>query len=74
MQQEKETIFNGKDLSNWNFVVGNDAVPADQVSLWMKANIHQGEPIGYMYTKYANYTRNWVAGRTGEQQRNLRAD
>jgi hypothetical protein len=59
MQQEKETIFNGKDLSNWNFVVENDAVPADQVFTVDEGQISiKGEPIGYMYTKekYANYT------------------
>ncbi len=29
--QDNGKIFNGKDLSNWNFVVENDAVPGDRV-------------------------------------------
>lgn len=57
--QPSEKIFNGKDLSNWNFVVENDAVPADQVYSVKDGQISiQGEPLGYMYTKkkYADYT------------------
>ena len=52
-------IFNGKDLSNWNFVVENDAVPADQVyTVQEGVIIVQGDPLGYMYTqqKYRNFT------------------
>lgn len=52
-------IFNGKDLSNWNFVVENDAVPADQVYTVQEGMIIvKGEPLGYMYTqqKYSNFT------------------
>lgn len=52
-------IFNGKNLSNWNFVVENDAVPGDQVFTVKDGLISiKGEPLGYMYTKekYANYT------------------
>lgn len=52
-------IFNGKDLSNWNFVVENDAVPADQVYTVQEGMIIvKGEPLGYMHTrqKYRNFT------------------
>ena len=57
--QQKETIFNGKDLTNWNFVVENDAVPGENVYPVKDGVISiKGEPLGYMYTKkkYANYT------------------
>ena len=30
--QKTEKLFNGKDLSNWNFVVDKNSVPADQVT------------------------------------------
>lgn len=56
---QKEELFNGKDLSNWNFVVEGDAVPADQVySVQDGAILIMGQPFGYMYTKkkYSNYT------------------
>lgn len=56
---QKENLFNGKDLSNWNFVVDGDAVPADQVYSVQDGEIHiSGQPFGYMYTKkkYSNYT------------------
>lgn len=58
-QQQSEKIFNGKDLMNWNFVVENDAVPADQVYSVNEGAISiKGEPLGYMYTKekYSNFT------------------
>ena len=29
--QKSEKLFNGKDLSNWNFVVDKNAVPAELV-------------------------------------------
>lgn len=54
-----DSIFNGKDLSNWNFVVENDAVPADEVYMVKDGEIYiKGEPLGYMYTqkKYSNYS------------------
>ncbi|OPZ30766.1 MAG: hypothetical protein BWZ00_00814 [Bacteroidetes bacterium ADurb.BinA174] len=57
--QDNGKIFNGKDLSNWNFVVENDAVPGDQVYTVKDGQISiKGEPLGYMYTKekYSNYT------------------
>lgn len=53
-------IFNGKDLSNWNFVVENNAVPGDQVYTVTEEGVIsiKGEPLGYMYTKekYGNFT------------------
>jgi hypothetical protein len=49
---QKEALFNGKDLSNWNFVVKDDAVPAGQVySVEDGTILIQGAPFGYMYTK-----------------------
>ena len=56
--QKVERLFNGKDLSNWNFVVDKDAVPAEQVFSVKDGVIHiTGNPFGYMYTKkkYGNY-------------------
>ncbi|MGI6046918.1 MAG: 3-keto-disaccharide hydrolase [Petrimonas sp.] len=56
--QDNGKIFNGKDLSNWNFVVENDAVLGDQVYTVKDGQISiKGEPLGYMYTKekYSNY-------------------
>ena len=63
----EEKLFNGKDLSNWEFVVAENSVPPDQVySVEDGAILIQGSPFGYMYTKktYRNYTLNvewsWV--------------
>ena len=63
----EEKLFNGKDLSNWEFVVDGNSVPAGQVySVQDGAILIQGTPFGYMYTKnkYRNYTLNvewcWV--------------
>lgn len=56
--QKTEKLFNGKDLSNWNFVVDKNSVPADQVFMVKDGVIHiKGNPFGYMYTKekYSNY-------------------
>lgn len=56
--QKAEKLFNGKDLSNWNFVIENNAVPAEQVYSVGNGMIHiAGQPLGYMYTKqkYSNY-------------------
>lgn len=56
--QKTEKLFNGKDLSNWEFVVDKDAVPAEQVySVKDGVILIKGEPLGYMYTKkkYSNY-------------------
>jgi hypothetical protein len=52
-------IFNGKDLSNWEFVLENDTAPANEVYTVNDGVITiAGEPLGYMYTKekYRNYT------------------
>lgn len=57
--QKKEQLFNGKDLSNWNFVIEDNAIPADQVySVQDGMILIKGHPFGYMYTKkkYSNYT------------------
>lgn len=56
--QKKEMLFNGKDLSNWNFIVDGDKVPAEQVYTVKNGVINiKGDPFGYMYTKkkYSNY-------------------
>ncbi len=56
--QKTEKLFNGKDLSNWNFVVDKNAVPAEQVFCVEDGMIHiKGNPFGYMYTKekYGDY-------------------
>ena len=58
LAQKAEKLFNGKDLSNWNFVVDKNSVPADQVYSVRDGAIHiKGNPFGYMYTKekYSNY-------------------
>ena len=58
-KQQSSEIFNGKDLSNWKFVIENDAVPADEVySVDDGVITIKGEPLGYMYTKekFSNYT------------------
>lgn len=58
-QQQSGQIFNGKDLSNWEFVLENDAAPANEVYTVSDGVITiAGEPLGYMYTKekYRNYT------------------
>jgi len=50
--QKPEKLFNGKNLSNWNFVVENNAEPAGQVYSVKDGMIHiKGTPLGYMYTK-----------------------
>lgn len=57
--QDNGQIFNGKDLSNWNFVVENDVVPGNEVYTVKDGQISiKGEPLGYMYTKekYGNFT------------------
>ncbi len=57
-QKEEGTIFNGKDLSNWEFVVEDNAVPAEQVFQVENGVIRvMGEPFGYMHTreKYRNF-------------------
>jgi len=56
--QKTEKLFNGKDLSNWNFVVDKNELPASEVYSVRNGVIHiKGQPFGYMYTKeqYSNY-------------------
>jgi hypothetical protein len=56
--QTTENLFNGKDLGNWNFVVAENAVPANEVYSVENGVIHiKGTPFGYMYTKekYGDY-------------------
>lgn len=57
--EKEDVIFNGKDLANWNFVIDNDSVPAEDVYSVDNGVIRiKGEPLGYMYSekKYRNYT------------------
>ncbi|MDR1516920.1 MAG: DUF1080 domain-containing protein [Dysgonamonadaceae bacterium] len=57
--QQKTPLFNGTDLSNWNFVVAGDSVAPEQVfSVENGTILIKGDPFGYMYTKekYADYT------------------
>ena len=54
-----EKLFNGKDLSNWKFVVDGDKAPAKDVYTVKDGYIQvNGLPFGYMYTekKYKDYT------------------
>ena len=56
--QKTEKLFNGKDLSNWGFVVKDNAVDPATVYSVKDGMIHiSGQPFGYMYTKekYANF-------------------
>jgi hypothetical protein len=56
--QKTEKLFNGKDLSNWNFILADNTLPADQVYSVQNGAIHiKGTPLGYMYTKekYSDY-------------------
>jgi hypothetical protein len=72
---QEEKLFNGKDLSNWEFVVDvdgrmgltpNEVLPANQVYQVQDGVILVEGTLGYMYTKkrYRNYTLNvewaWV--------------
>jgi hypothetical protein len=49
--QKVEELFNGKDLSNWNFVVDKNSEPADRVYSVRDSVIHVKGTLGYMYTK-----------------------
>ena len=56
---QTDVLFNGKDLSNWKFVVDGDKAPAaDVYSVKDGMILIQGNPFGYMYTnkKYKDYT------------------
>jgi len=66
---QTENLFNGKDLSNWNFIVADESVsPEDVYSVQDGVILIQGNPFGYMYTKnkYSDYVLelewSWVDG------------
>lgn len=51
-------LFNGKDLSNWKFVLENNSKKPTEVFSVKNGLIHiSGTPFGYMYTKekYSNF-------------------
>ena len=55
--QKTIDLFNGKDLSNWGFVLQDNKTDADVFSV-KDGVIHvKGTPFGYMYTKekYSNF-------------------
>ena len=55
---QSEKLFNGKDLSNWNFVLaGEDVFPEDIFFVQDGVINIKGNPFGYMYTKtkYSDY-------------------
>ncbi|NLA48852.1 MAG: DUF1080 domain-containing protein, partial [Bacteroidales bacterium] len=55
---EKVMLFNGKDLSNWAFLLKDPSVVASEVFTIKNDVIHiSGDPFGYMRTKevYSNY-------------------
>ena len=41
--QKTEKLFNGKDLSNWEFLVDKNSVPAEQVYSAFWLYVHQTE-------------------------------
>lgn len=50
--QQSKQLFNGKDLSNWEFVVDKNAVPASEVFSVRDGLVRiSGSPFGYMHTK-----------------------
>ncbi|MDH6313715.1 hypothetical protein M2137_002505 [Parabacteroides sp. PFB2-10] len=55
--QKTEKLFNGKDLSNWSFVVDKNSKPAEQVYSVKDGVICIEGTLGYMYTKekYGDY-------------------
>jgi len=56
---QSDKIFNGKNLSNWNFVIENDSISPEEVFSVKDHSIFiTGKPIGYMYTKrkYSDFT------------------
>jgi hypothetical protein len=58
LSAQTETLFNGKDLSGWNFIVDGNKASAEAVfSVQDGALLIQGNPFGYMYTKkkYKDY-------------------
>jgi hypothetical protein len=56
---QSDKIFNGKNLSNWNFIIETDSIPPEEVFSVKDHSIFiTGKPIGYMYTKrkYSDFT------------------
>jgi len=58
---QTEELFNGKDLSNWRFIVDGDKMPVNEMYMIRDGVIHiQGSStiFGYMYTekKYKDFT------------------
>ncbi len=55
---QTEELFNGRDLSNWNFVLANEQVSPDDVFSVQDGVILIRGDLGYMYTKkkYSDYT------------------
>ncbi|MDR0725025.1 MAG: DUF1080 domain-containing protein [Prevotellaceae bacterium] len=55
--QKVEKLFNGKDLSGWNFVVDKSSEPLDKIFTVRDSVIHIKGTLGYMYTekKHGNY-------------------
>jgi hypothetical protein len=56
--QTEEYLFNGKDLSNWNFIIDGDKAPHENVFVVKYGSVFVwGNPFGYMYTKkkYGNF-------------------
>jgi hypothetical protein len=55
--QKVEKLFNGKDLSNWNFVTDKNVESADKIFSLHDSLIHISGTLGYMYTKkkYGNF-------------------
>ena len=58
--QSVEKLFNGKNLSNWEFVVDKNIAPAEKVFSVKDSVINIDGTLGYMYTKkkYSNYVLN----------------
>lgn len=53
-------VFNGKDLSNWNFVLEDTSIPGGDVFKVVNGEIYiKGEPLGYMHTKQQYKNFNW---------------
>jgi hypothetical protein len=56
---QSDKIFNGKNLSNWNFIIETDSISPEEVFSVKDHSIFiTGKPIGYMYTKrkYSDFT------------------
>ncbi|MDR2953540.1 MAG: DUF1080 domain-containing protein [Prevotella sp.] len=55
--QEAEKLLNGQDLSNWNFVLEDTSLNAEDVFSIRNGLIHIRGELGYMYTKkkYDNF-------------------